>query len=114
MKNYEIGKVYSKTIENLEEVIKYCNLNTLILEGVSGDADKFVIKQLPIVSEESIKACKINEDIHRLEELRKDFEQDRLGLVVPNIEQKKTEYITLLQEVRMLQGKMPRNIKANY
>lgn len=53
----------------------------------------------------------IEQKISRLEELRKDFEQDRLGLVIPNIESKKSEYVNLLQEVRILQGKTPRNIK---
>ena len=54
----------------------------------------------------------INKNILRLEELRKDFEQDRLGLVVPNLEVKKQEYIHLLQEVRILQGKEPREVKT--
>ena len=47
----------------------------------------------------------------RLEELRKDIVQEIAGLIVDNIEDKKFEYRTLLNEVRILQGKEPRQIK---
>ena len=46
----------------------------------------------------------------RLEELRKDIVQDVAGLIIPNIEEKKAEYRTILNEVRVLQGKQPRDI----
>lgn len=49
--------------------------------------------------------------LKRLEELRKDIVQDIAGLYIEDIETRKEEYRTLLNEVRVLQGKTPREIK---
>ena len=46
----------------------------------------------------------------KLDELTKDLAQVQAGLIVDNIEEKKAEFRTLLNEVRVLQGKEPRNI----
>ena len=67
---------------------------------------------VPSVDEEYEKAKKIHSHILRMEELRKDFEQERLGLIVPDLEEKQAEYISLLQEVRVLQGKQEREVRA--
>lgn len=64
-------------------------------------------------TEEEQKQQALSIKISRMEELRKDFEQDRLGLVVPDLEEKKQEYISLLQEVRALQGKPEREMVAD-
>ena len=45
----------------------------------------------------------------RLEELTKDFAQVNAGFVIDNLEERKTEFRKLLNEVRVLQGKEPRN-----
>lgn len=55
----------------------------------------------------------IEEKKMRLEELRKDFEEERQGFFVENIEERKAEYRTLLNEVRELQGKPPKELKIN-
>ena len=47
----------------------------------------------------------------RLEELNKDFIQYYLGAVIPNIEEKKAEFISLHNELRVLLGKQPRIYK---
>lgn len=49
--------------------------------------------------------------LKRLEELRKDIVQDIAGLYIEDIEARKEEYRTLLNEVRVLQEKTPRKIK---
>lgn len=64
-------------------------------------------------------AVRINNDIknaqiismkqQRLAELTKDLAQVQAGLIVPDIEDKKVEFRTLLNEVRVLQGKTPRD-----
>lgn len=48
--------------------------------------------------------------IKRLEELTKDFVQVQAGLIIDDIEERKLEFQTLLNEVRVLQGKEPRQI----
>ena len=48
----------------------------------------------------------------RLEELRKDMVQSIAGLKIDDIEDRKEEYRTLLNEVRVLQGKEPRKTQG--
>ena len=56
-------------------------------------------------------ASQIEEKKARLEELTKDLAQVQAGLVIDNIEEKKAEFRTLLNEIRVLQGKEPRDIQ---
>ena len=49
----------------------------------------------------------------RLAELTKDLAQVQVGLIIDDLEDRKTEFRTLLNEVRMLQGKQPREIKES-
>lgn len=46
----------------------------------------------------------------RLTELTKDFAQVNAGLIIDNLEERRAEFRTLLNEVRVLQGKEPRQI----
>ena len=43
--------------------------------------------------------------------MKKDFEQDRIGFVIPNSEERKQEFKTLLNEVRLLMGKDKRELQ---
>lgn len=52
----------------------------------------------------------INKKQQRLAELTKDFAQVQAGLIIDDLEERKTEFRTLLNEVRVLQGKEPRQI----
>lgn len=47
----------------------------------------------------------------RLEELSKDFIQYYIGLDIGDFEQKKKEFIKLLNEVRKIEGKHPKRLK---
>lgn len=49
----------------------------------------------------------------RLAELTKDFAQVQAGLVIDDLEERRAEFRTLLNEVRVLQGKDPRQIKES-
>ena len=53
----------------------------------------------------------LNTKLKRLEELTKDFAQVQAGLIIDDIEDRKIEFQTLLNEVRILQGKEPRQIQ---
>ena len=50
---------------------------------------------------------------NKLAELTKDFAQVQAGLIVPDIDQKKEEFRNLLNEIRKLEGKQPREISVN-
>lgn len=51
----------------------------------------------------------IMEKQKRLAELTKDFAQVEAGLIIDDLDERKQEFRTLLNEVRVLQGKQPRN-----
>lgn len=51
---------------------------------------------------------RIAEIKQRLEELNKDFIQAMLGAIIPNIEDKKIEFMSLHNELRGLLGQEPR------
>lgn len=50
----------------------------------------------------------IQDKINRLTELTKDLAQVEAGLIIDDLETRKAEFRTLLNEVRVLQGKEPR------
>lgn len=60
-------------------------------------------------SQEELKNQRIAEIKSRLEELNKDFIQSMIGAVIPDIEEKKAEFISLHNELRELEGKLPRD-----
>lgn len=62
-----------------------------------------------IATEEELKQQMLYEKINRLTELTKDLAQVQAGLIIDDIEDRKLEFRTLLNEVRVLQGKEPRN-----
>lgn len=75
------------------------------------------IEKVPITvyvpfTEEQLKQQQINTKINRLTELTKDLAQVQAGLVIDDIEERKQEFRTLLNEVRALQGKQPRKING--
>ena len=51
----------------------------------------------------------IMEKQKRLAELTKDLAQVEAGLIIDDLDERKQEFRTLLNEVRVLQGKQPRN-----
>lgn len=64
-----------------------------------------------VATQEELKNQRIAEIKQRLEELNKDFIQYYLGAIIPNIEDKKIEFISLHNELRELLGKEPRIYK---
>lgn len=76
------------------------------------------IEKVPITvyvpfTEEQLKQQQINTKINRLTELTKDLAQVQAGLIITDIEERKEEFRTLLNEVRVLQGKQAREAKED-
>lgn len=76
------------------------------------------IEKVPITvyvpfTEEQLKQQQINTKINRLTELTKDLAQVQAGLIIADIEERKQEFRTLLNEVRVLQGKQAREAKED-
>ncbi len=103
--HYETIKEYSNGGKDVKWVVD--------VKGVKYQPQS--IRKIPITiyvpySEDEIKQLQITSKIQRLEELTKDFAQVEAGLVIDDLEERKAEFRTLLNEVRILQGKEPRQI----
>ena len=74
------------------------------------DGKLVAVEHVP--TEEEITQLQLHIKLNRLEELTKDFAQVQAGLIIEDIENRKIEFRTLLNEVRVLQGKEPRQISS--
>lgn len=90
----------------LEEPLAEIDLNK------KWDGTKFVIISNPKVAEKE-KQKRIEEIQQRLVELDQDIVQDIAGEIVPNIEERKAEFVTLHNELRTLLGKEQRQTKSS-
>lgn len=90
------------------EAYNYAIENGYTIREVDRDIDgsrNFQIVEIPPLSEEELKQIKIYEIQTKLNELNYDIIQDIAGEIVPNIEERKAEFITLHNELRILLGK---------
>lgn len=71
------------------------------------DGKVVAVEHIP--DDEEIKQQQLYIKLKRLEELTKDFAQVQAGLIIDDIEDRKLEFRTLLNEIRVLQDKEPRN-----
>lgn len=93
--------------------VKFCNANNLTITEIGRD-DKgriYQIQEFPPKTNEELLQETLRDKIQRLEELSKDFIQIQAGFIIEDIEIKKLEFQTLLNDVRELQGKPPKQIK---
>lgn len=92
---------------------KWCNQNGKVIVEIEPDENgrRFQIQEIPVPTEEELKEMRIYEIQQRLVELDQDIVQDIAGEVVPNIEERKAEFVTLHNELRTLLGKEQRELK---
>jgi ferritin-like protein len=65
-----------------------------------------------LVEDEQIKKGREIEELQsRLDDLHKDLVQDLAGEVVPNLKERKKEFVVVHNRIRELQGKLPRELK---
>lgn len=75
------------------------------------DIDMTPVKEEYIPTEEDLKRERMVEISVRLSELTQDFIQESLGAVFDDIEERRKEFISLHNELRVLLGKEPREYK---
>lgn len=94
---------------------KWCNQNGKVIVEIEPDENgrRFQIQEIPAPTEEELKEMRIREIQQRLTELDQDIVQDLVGEVVPNIEERKAEFVTLHNELRALLGKEQRLTKSS-
>lgn len=88
----------------VEEVDALTGIRTLVEE-------EYVLSETQQkINNDIKKANTIYQKQQRLAELTKDLAQVQAGFIIDDLEQRKEEFRTLLNEVRVLQGKEPRQI----
>lgn len=87
------------------------NYTIIEIEKDENGERQFQIVEIPAPTEEELKEMRIREIQQRLVELDQDIVQDIAGEVVPNIEERKAEFVTLHNELRLLLGKKERKLK---
>lgn len=100
--------------DKLQEAFSFATANGYIIREIEKNIDnerQFQIVEIPAPTEEELKEMRIYEIQQRLVELDQDIVQDIAGEVVPNIEERKAEFVTLHNELRTLLGKEPRQNK---
>lgn len=100
--------------DKLQEAFSFATANGYIIREIEKNIDnerQFQIQEIPVPTEEELKEMRIYEIQQRLVELDQDIVQDIAGEVVPNIEERKVEFVTLHNELRLLLGKKERKLK---
>lgn len=88
----------------VEEVDALTGIRTLVEE-------EYVLSETQQkINNDIKKANTIYQKQQRLAELTKDLAQVQAGFIIDDLEQRKEEFRTLLNEIRVLQGKEPRQI----
>ena len=103
--HYETIKEYANGGKDVKWVV-----DTPAVPYQAQKINKIPIKVYIPYTQSELDEIEIKKKIARLEELTKDFAQDEDGLVIDDLETRKAEFRTLLNEVRVLQGKLPRQI----
>ncbi|MEG2450614.1 MAG: hypothetical protein RSB09_02655, partial [Clostridia bacterium] len=80
------------------------------IDGYVFNVNKYtnrLASELKVTSDQAILA----KNKARMTQLSQDFVQVTIGEIVPNLADKKAEFIRLHNEVRVIEGKAPREIK---
>lgn len=105
---YELKKPYTEK-ERCDFIVKYNhNMGLKISETENG----LIAKEQEITQEET-KQNRIAEIQTRLDQLSQDIVQDIAGEFVPDIEERKAEFVELHNKLRGLLGKEEREIKGS-
>lgn len=109
---YNIGDIFYIDSEYAKRA-QWCNQNDCLIAEIESDEKgrRFQIQTRKELTQEQICQKRICELQHRLIELNQDIAQDLVGEVVPDFDKRKKEFIALHNELRVLLGKTPREIK---
>lgn len=111
---YNVGDIFCFD-EDYSNKAKWCNENNKVIVEIENNANgerQFQIQEIPAPTEEDLKAERIWEIKQRLNELDEDIVQDMADEIVPEIDLRKAEFIALHNELRILLGKEPREVKG--
>lgn len=109
-------KEYKMTIDGIELEFSKEELDEICIHQANGEVPKcneyrglYFEKYIP--TQEEINEQRKSEIKAELSKLSEDIIQSQVGEIVPNIEERKTRFIALHNELRVLEGKETREIK---
>ena len=94
------------------DVADYCNAHNLLMIEIEADEKgrRYRISERPSPSEEALKSVKIGSLKAELAKIKEDIEQEQLGLVRNDYAEKKARAAEIINELRVLEGKEPREV----
>lgn len=109
-------KEYKMTIDGIELEFSKEELDEICIHQASGEIPKYTQEkglyfEKYIPTQDEINEQKKYELKTELSKLSEDIIQSQAGEIVPNIEERKAQFISLHNELRVLEGKEPREIK---
>lgn len=112
--NYKVGEIFVYDNEYSKRA-QWCNENGKVINEIEPSENgerRFQIQEVSQPTQAQLNEQRAWEIKGRLESLSEDIVQDIAGEVVPNIEERKAEFIELHSELRVLLGKEPRELKG--
>lgn len=104
--SYKIGDIFGED-EEYSERADFCNKNGYVIQEIEADENgrRFQIKHPPEPTQKEIKSLKILNLKAELASIKEDIEQETFGLVRDDYEAKKARAATIINELRVLEGK---------
>lgn len=110
----EINEIFyfNDQVNKIGDVADYCNANNLLMVEIAADEKgrRYQISEMPLPSEEELKSVKIGALKAELAKIKEDIEQEQFGLLREDYAEKKARAAEIINELRVLEGKEPREV----
>lgn len=109
---YKLGDIFYED-EEYSARAEFCNKNGYVITPINDDENgrRYQICEMPLPSDEELKSIKIFELKAELAKIKEDIEQEAFGLVRDDYAEKKARAAEIINELRVLEGKEPREVK---
>lgn len=108
---YKLGDIFCED-EEYGARAEFCNENGYVINPIEDDEQgaRYQICEMSPSSEEELKSIKMFELKTELETIKEDIEQEIFGLVRDDYAEKKARAAEIINELRVLEGKEPREV----
>lgn len=110
---YNIGDIFYSD-EDYYNKVTFCNSHNYRIVEIEADKNgrRFQIQEQPVPTEEEIKQNRIYDFKAELAKIKEDIEQEVFGLVRDDFAEKKARAAEIINELRVLEGKVPREVNS--
>lgn len=110
---YSIGDVFYLD-DDYDNKVEFCNKHNYRIVEIESDekGQRFQIKGQLVPTEEEIKQNRIYDFKAELAKIKEDIEQEVFGLVRDDFAEKKARAAEIINELRVLEGKVPREVNS--